>query len=163
MPTTVTQSTYIAGSLQQDGVSYYVDEHHLLSDGRTVSYSYMNNGSLDPETVMQARAQRVEAEIQTREASLAAASQGAVPWTKFQFRQRFTASEQQAVDEFNSTFESSPGLTAEQKRQIRTGLKNLESSGAVYADNPATIAGVQMYESLGLIAPGRAAEILGGA
>lgn len=159
--TTVTQSTYTTGPAQADGRAY-VTESHLLSDGRIVQFEYLADAGVDPNTVMQLRAQRVEAETQANEAAAGIAAQGAVPWTKFQFRQRFTSAEQVAIDEFNATFESNPGLNAEQKRQIRTGLKNLDASGAVYADNPATIAGVQMYEALGLIASGRAAEILGG-
>lgn len=159
--TTVTQSTYTIGPSQQDGRNFVV-EQHVLSDGRTVLFEYLADQGIDPSAIMSMRAARVQEEIQANEAAVGVASSGTVPWTKFQFRQRFSYAEQLAIDEFNATFETNSLLTPEQKRQIRTGLKNLEASGSVFRDNPATVAGLQLYEALGLIASGRAAEILNG-
>ena len=161
MTTTVIESVYSFGELQADG-STRVTESHRISDGRSVDFEYDCPANVDPSVVLTARAARVQSELQANEDALYIASQGAVPWTKYQFRQRFTALERMTIDAFNGSFETNAGLTSEQKAAIRTSLKDFETSGAVYRDNPSTVSGVQMYEVLGLIAPGRAAEILNG-
>lgn len=160
---TVVQTTVEEGPLQNDGVSRNVVERHVMSDGRTAQYVYLAGSGVDANVVAQARAQRLQADMQAMEASINEASNGAVPLTKYQFRQLFTYAERLSIDAFNADFESHPSLASEQKAAIRTNLNDYEASGAVYLDNPATVAGVQLYESLGLIAAGRAAEILGGA
>ncbi len=158
--TTVTQSTYTTGPTQADGRAY-VTESHLLSDGRVVQFEYLADEGVDPAAVLHARSQRVESEVQANEAALNEASNGRTPLTKYQFRQRFTYPERIAIDGFHDTYQESGSLTEQQKAAIRTNLEDYRVSGAVYLDNPATIAGVQMYEALGLIAQGRSAEILG--
>lgn len=157
--TTVVSSTYSAGAAQADG-RFDVTERHLLSDGRDVAFNYRAEANVDPTVVMTARAVRVQDQINANEAAVLASAAGSVPLTKYQFRQRFTYAERLAVDAFNAGFEGNAGLTAEQKAAIRTNLNDFAASGAVYLDNPATAAGVQLYETLGLIAAGRAAEIL---
>ena len=159
--TTVTASTAIAGNTQADGGSYVV-ETHLLSDGRTISYEYLAPAGLDIESVKVLRSAKIESTIQAREAAVGIVDASVVPLTKFEFRQLFAPTERAAIDAFNAGFEASGALSAEQKAAIRTNLEDYKASGAVYLNNPATIAGVQLYESLGLIAAGRAAEILGG-
>lgn len=80
--------------------------------------------------------------------------------THLEFRRRFTPDEQELIDEFNVTFETHPALSAEQKRKVRTGLKNFESaSGVVLADSdiPAMLG---LYAAVGLLAPDRVGEIL---
>lgn len=161
MAVTVTESSFETGSAQNDG-AVPVTERHLLSDGRSVSFEYLAPAGVDPAVVMAARAERVAAVATAREEALLIAQTGEIPLTKFQFRQRFTYAERVAVDAFNAGFESHAGLTAEQKAAIRTNLADFNASGAVFLSNPATVAGVQLYEALGLIAPGRAAEILNG-
>lgn len=84
----------------------------------------------------------------------------AVELTHYAFRKRFTPAEQELIDEFNATFESHPGLTAEQKRKVRTGLKNFDSASGVVLSDPAIPAILGLYTLLGLLAEGRAAEIL---
>lgn len=159
--TTVVSSAFTTGAVQVDG-RFDVTERHLLSDGRDVVFTYRTDGSIDPSVVMAARATRVQNEINANEAAVLASAAGSVPLTKYQFRQRFTYSERLAIDAFNGGFESNGALMVEQKAAIRTNLNDFSASGAVYLDNPATIAGVQLYETLGLIAVGRAAEILNG-
>ena len=159
---TVVQTVVEEGPLQNDGVSRHVTERHVMSDGRTAQYVYLAGAGMDAQVVAQARAQRLQSEIQAREAALNEAANGATPLTKYQFRQLFTYPERLAIDAFNHGFEAHPSLTTEQKAAIRTNLEDYNVSGAVYLDNPATIAGVQLYEALGLIASGRAAEILSG-
>lgn len=80
--------------------------------------------------------------------------------THHEFRCRFTAGEQELIDEFNATFEAHPGLTAEQKRKVRTGLKNFEAASVVVLSDTAIPTMLGLYTLLGLLAEGRAAEIL---
>ena len=161
MAVTVTESSFETGAAQGDG-AVPVTERHLLSDGRSVSFEYLAPSGVDPAVVMAARAVRVAAEVTAREEALLIAGQGEIPLTKFQFRQRFTYAERVAVDAFNAGFEAHAVLTAEQKAAIRTNLADFNASGAVFLTNPSTVTGVQLYESLGVIAPGRAAGILNG-
>jgi len=157
--TTVTSSEYTQGATQQDG-KVRTNEVHLLSDGRTITFEYDCAQELDPAVVLQSRAQRINSELATREAAELEAMNGEVPLTKYEFRKRFTAAERYAIDAFNASFESNGALTEEQKAAIRTSQEDYKAAQAVALSDAATIAGVQMYESIGLIAAGRAAEIL---
>lgn len=161
MAVTITNSTTTDGAVQQDG-RIRTRETHLLSDGRDFVFEYDRAVGVDANTVMALRAARINAEMAAREAAEIEANSGEIPLTKYQFRQRFTSAERMAIDGFNSTFETNGALTTEQKASIRTALEDLAASQAVYLTNASTIAGVQMYEALGLIAVGRAAEILNG-
>ena len=80
--------------------------------------------------------------------------------TKLEFRRRFTPDEQEGIDEFNATFEGNPDLTAAQKRKVRTGLKNFDASTSIAKSDPDIPLLLDLYTFVGLIAPGRAAEIL---
>jgi hypothetical protein len=80
--------------------------------------------------------------------------------TKLEFRRKLTDAERPYIDEFNATFESNGLLTVEQKRAIRSGLEDYKVAQEVNLDDPQTQAMVQLYEALGLIAAGRATEIL---
>jgi hypothetical protein len=156
---TVTSSSYTVGVQQADGRSPIV-ESHLLSDGRVITFDYLADESIDRDLVLSLRAERVAAELAAREAAEGIAASGEIPLTKLEFRGRFTEQEQREIDAFNAGFESHPGLTTEQKAAVRTALKNLDSALDVRLTDPRTIAGMQMYVALGLLAPERAAEIL---
>lgn len=147
--------------LQVDGTRN-VTERHTDHRGGVHDVSYRCPADINPQLVLEERAIKLGAEIDAREAAEAIAHNFTLPLTKFQFRQRFTPAEQQAIDEFNTTFESSGLLSAAQKSAIRTNLENFRASEGVYLNDPATIAGVNMYEALGLIEVGRAVEILNG-
>jgi len=82
--------------------------------------------------------------------------------TKLMFRRLFTATEQKAIDRFNATFESHPALTDDQKDDVRTGLENYKAAGSVSLDDPDTGAVLGLYTALGILAAGRAQEILNG-
>jgi hypothetical protein len=73
-------------------------------------------------------------------------------WTRLEYLRRFTPAERVAI---RAAAASSPVLA--------DYLQLLELASEVRSDDPDTIGAVQMLESVGLIAPGRAAEILGGA
>ena len=152
---TIVSSTWVAGATQVDG-TVAIRESHLLSDQSIVTFDYFAAESVDPNTVMTLRAQRLQAELEAQ------AQNGTIHLTKLQFRRLFTFPERIAIDQFNATFESNPMLSDEQKALVRTSLNDYNVAEGVYLNDPATDAGVQIYETLGLIAPGRAAEILNG-
>ncbi len=82
--------------------------------------------------------------------------------SKLTFRRLFTATEQKAIDRFNATFESHPALTDDQKDDVRTGLENYKAASSVSLDDPDTGAVLGLYTELGILAAGRAQEILNG-
>lgn len=160
--TAIVYSTYIADHPQQDG-RRYTKERHLLDDGRSVDFEYLADDQINPNAVMTERAARLTAELQAQEASSAEAANGVIPLTKYQFRQRFTFPERVAIDQFNGgAYLVSDALTVEQKAGMTTMLEDYKAATEVRLDDPATISAVQMYEGFGLIAPGRAGEILNG-
>lgn len=73
-------------------------------------------------------------------------------WTRLEYLRRFTPAERITI---RGAAASSPVLN--------DYLLLLDLAEEVRSDDPDTIAAVQMLEGSGLIAPGRAAEILGGA
>lgn len=158
----IVSSTYTTGHLQADG-RRYIKERHLLDDGRSVDFEYLADAQINPVMVMTERAARLSAELQAQEASSAEAANGVIPLTKYQFRQRFTFPERVAIDQFNGgVYLVSDALTAEQKADITMMLEDYKAATEVRLSDPATIAAVQMYEGLGLIAYGRAVEVLNG-
>lgn len=75
--------------------------------------------------------------------------------TKYQFRQLFTFDERVAIDNYESS-----ALSSQHKAMFRTWMKDLELSAEVHADNPDLAPGIMALESMGLLDPGRAAEII---
>ena len=160
--TTIVSSTYTEGDVQADG-RRYIKERHLLDDGRSVDFEYLADAQINPGAVMTARAARLSTELQAQDAASAEAANGVIPLTKYQFRQRFTFPERVAIDQFNGgAYLVSEALTAEQKAGMTTMLEDYKAATEVRLDDPATISAVQMYEGFGLIAQGRAGEILNG-
>lgn len=80
--------------------------------------------------------------------------------TKYEFRKRFTIEERERIDAFNASFEASPSIPDQYKAKLRTGLKDYEASTGVELIDPATIAMVRLYETLGLVDAGRADQVL---
>ena len=88
--------------------------------------------------------------------------------TKLQFRNRFTAAEKRAI-EFASL--DNPSASQEDRLKaadLRVFLADVEAATpepdgtSIDLDDPRTVAGVNALESYGLIATGRATEILSG-
>lgn len=157
----IVQSEIRSITTQANG-SRHVVERHTDHNGKTYDVSYFAAPELEVSPVLSSRATQMGAAIDARELASQEAANFEIPLTKYQFRQLFTYTERLAIDAFNRSFEDNGSLTVEQKAAIRTNLEDFSASGAVYLGNPATIAGVQLYETLGLIAVGRAAEILAG-
>ena len=76
----------------------------------------------------------------------------AMTWTKLEYLRRFTQDERIAIR-----------TAAKQVPQLEDYLALLELASEVRSDDPDIIAALQMLEGAGLIAAGRAAEIIGGA
>jgi len=70
--------------------------------------------------------------------------------TKLEFRQRFTFTEQVLIDNYDGP----------NKEQVKTLLANFSVADNIDLDLDITEFGVNLMDQLGLIAPGRAAEIL---
>lgn len=145
---------------QADG-SVWVYERHVDHTGKAHAVSYLAPVGFDTGATLAQRAANIGAAVDAKEASLHEAANFTLGITKLEFRNLFTYAERLAVDAFNAGFEAHPGLTAEQKAMIRTSLEDFKVAENVVLTNAATVAGVNLYETLGLIAPGRAAEILG--
>lgn len=73
-------------------------------------------------------------------------------WTRLEYLRRFTAAERITIR-----------AAAAQSPVLADYLQLLDLAEEVRSDDPDTIAAAQMLEAATLIAPGRAAEILGGA
>jgi hypothetical protein len=76
--------------------------------------------------------------------------------SKFQFRSLFTLVEKLAMDNYSTN----PALTALQQQMLNTLHIDFIVAENMDLTDPATIAGVQFLESAGIIASGRAAQVL---
>lgn len=137
-----------------------VSELYVLSDGRTMTFSWL--GSQDVGAVIEQRKQAINQQLATEAEAQALVASSTLPITKLAFRRRFTFAERVAIDAFNTSFESNQALTAETKAAIRTANLDFSMAEDVRLDDEGTIAGVMLYASLGLIAPERAQEVLNG-
>lgn len=71
--------------------------------------------------------------------------------SKITFRRRFTFEQQVAIDEFNETYMDLPYLSIDQKRMIRTGLKNYEETNDINLLDPFIPMLLQLYFLVGII------------
>lgn len=152
----IVSSQFVSGIPQADGRVYIV-ERHTDHNGASYDHEYLADAGADVALVMALRAQNIGAEIDAREAAEQAASGFSIPLSKYQFRLRFTQAERLACDAFNAGFEAHPGLSEGQRAAIRTGLADFNAATSVQPQLALPI--LQLYEALGLIGPGRAAEI----
>lgn len=76
--------------------------------------------------------------------------------TKYEFRKLFTLNERVAID----NVQSNTLVPAQYRAILLTMAKDMELSAEVQLGNADTQAGVELLEQLGLIATGRAAQIL---
>ena len=157
----ITASEIIKQVPQIDG-RISVTERHTYDDGATQEINYLADPNLDLQLVADSRAANINAALQAKEAALAESLNFEVPLFKSEFRDLFTTEEQIYIDNFNATYQSNPNLSIEQKAGILSALAYYADAGRVYLSHPKTIAFVNMYEQLGLIGVGRAAEILNG-
>jgi hypothetical protein len=89
--------------------------------------------------------------------------------TKLEFRDRFTVQEKVGIEFASLDAPAAPLEDRLRSAQLRVFMDDIANATpdpdgrAINLGDPRTIAAVQMLEGAGLIAPGRAAEILGGA
>lgn len=146
--TSIVESTYTEGPTQVDG-RRYVKERHVDDTGESFEFEWL--GDQGAQSVLVARASRLNVLLAERAAAEALVSGTRLPLTKYQFRQLFGA-KQVAVDAFNATYESNAQLSDQQKALIRTGLKNFEASTAVVRPFVADVIGMlALYVALGLL------------
>jgi|DEB19_MinimDraft_2_1074335.scaffolds.fasta_scaffold55298_2 hypothetical protein len=86
----------------------------------------------------------------------------AMTWTKLAFERKFTDAEWAAAQDFNAGFEGIALLTDEQKLKIRRGLNDYKIATEISSIDPGTVTLLGLYEAFGVIASGRAQEILNG-
>ena len=152
-------STYTEGPPQVDG-RRYVTERHVDDTGKVYDFEWL--GAQDVGLVLSARAALLDGQITAQREAQALVLGTRLPWTKLQFERRFTDAEWSDAQDFNAGFEFIPQLSSEQKLTIRRGLNDYKIALDVSPTDPGTIALVSLYEAFGVIAPGRAAEVLNG-
>lgn len=82
--------------------------------------------------------------------------------TRLAFRNRFTQSEKAAIEIAALDNPSAPMAQRAQSAALRASMKDQEVASFIDLSRPDTRAGVQQLEAAGLIAQGRAVEILDG-
>lgn len=161
MGTSIIESRIRSQSAQQDGTVLVVEEHEL-SDGRIITTPpYYAQSEADIQLTLQARAVKIQTELDVKARIEAEANNYEIPLAKSEFRDRYTPEEQGVVEYQYATYLTNELYTAEQKATIAAGRAYFNDVRGVVLTNPLTIAGVQMHEELGWIAAGRANEILG--
>lgn len=156
----IISSSYEVGTSQVDGRSY-VDELHVAADGQSFRFEYLWNprdGS-DPRVVMQLRAQRIDQQLATVEASQQIVDAGLMPVSYEYFRRLFSSSEIVAVDKVDASIDTFD-LEQAQVDQHRSTVKQITSTGVVYLKDPAIRTLLEVYEQVGVLTRERVDEIL---
>lgn len=120
-----------------------------MSNGTEVSVEYLADAGLDVTAVMTARAAKIQAELQAREAVELAATAYEIPMTEREFMRRFTVQERIAIRNASKTDDV-----------IVDFLDILSKAGGVYRGSQSTLDGLDYLVSKALITTTRKAEIL---
>lgn len=153
----IQSSDYTEGPLQVDG-RRYVKERHIDTAGKVYEFEWL--GDQDAELVMTARAQELTTQLNAQALALAVVSGTRLPLTKLQFERRFTDVEWAAIQAFNAAYEQHPALTNAQKLSIKRGLSEYALALDISLTDVGVVTLVTLYQALGLVADGRAAEVL---
>lgn len=113
-------STFAVGAPQGDG-RQFVQERHVVAGGPTIDREYLWDGTLDPQLVMEERAKVIKAELLAREAARLAVVGTEVPWTKYEFLDRFSSIERCAIRRLARTDDN-----------VLDFIEMLNASGGVY-------------------------------
>lgn len=157
----IVSSAFIEGPEQADG-RHRVTERHTLSDGRVLTFDYLRDQEISAEVMMAARVEQITAQLEAERVARELVGTVRLPITKLAFESRFTDDEWAAIQVFNAGYDAMEALTPEQKLSIWRGLHSYAIAQDISLDDPRTVAQVTLYEMLGILAPGRAAEILNG-
>lgn len=154
----IVSSTYTEGPPQADG-RRYVSELHADDRGQTYTYEWL--GDQDAALVLADRAAVLSAQIAAQRAAETVVLGTLLPFTHRKFRQLFTVAERMAVDELEVSFEQNPGLSNEQRAEIRTGFKDYYGAEDVARPFiPDVIKILDVFVSLGILTPERKAQIV---
>lgn len=155
----IVTSTYTEGPIQADGRRYVKETH---TDDQGVQYDYEWLGSQNAETVLQARAQKLNELIKEQRDVEEAINGTMLPLTKLQFRELFTTTERMGIDALHASFESREDISAEHKAAIRTGLEDYRMAQNMkrpFDERVQNMLG--LYQAFGLLTAERVAEIMG--
>lgn len=154
----IVSSTFTEGPTQAGG-GRYVKEHHVDEQGRIYDYEWL--GAQDAGPVVAARVEVLNAQLAEQADALAQVSGTLLPLTKLKFRELFTFPERVGIDALHAGFESHPGLTAEQKAGLRTGLEDYKMAENIARPFDARVVQMlDMYVAMGLLTAARKAEIV---
>lgn len=153
----IQNSTYTEGPAQVDG-RRYVKERHLDNLGKVYEFEWL--GSQDASLVLQARVQALNTQLVAQADALSLVADTRLPLTKLQFERRFTDLEWDAIQGFNTSYTIHPALTDVQKLSIKRGLAEYAVAQDISLTDSGTTSLVNLYETLGLLAAGRAVEVL---
>jgi hypothetical protein len=149
--TSILSSTFTTGVAQVDG-RVDVTETHTLDDGRKIQFEYRAEAGVDPALVMAARAERVADDLAARDAAAAVVLQSTLPVDQIDWMRRFTLTERIGI---RAAAKTDP--IVEDAIELLKVAKN-----GVATTDPDTLQALAYFEQTGLIAAGRAAEILNG-
>ena len=144
----IISSQIVSQTPQVDG-RVSVTERHTDHNGADHDVSYLAAADMDIYAVLSARAAKMGAEIDRREAVEAESNNFEIPLSQVEFLKRFTQLERKAVYEAKRTDSEVEDVW----NFVTTAVNGIRLS------NPLTIYGLSLLESKGLIAAGRAAEI----
>jgi hypothetical protein len=144
----IVSSLIVSATVQASG-DRSVHERHADHAGRTYDVSYFAPASMDIGAVLAARAEKIGAEIDAREAVAAEAMQFEMPVPWVDFIDRFTAQERIAVRAARAT-----------DPIIDDFLDLGEKRGAVLLSSPRLAGALDYMIGTGLIAADRKAEVL---
>lgn len=144
----IVSSQIISQVTQADG-RVSVTERHTDHTGVDHDVLYLAAADMDIQEVLDLRAQKMGAEIDRREAAEAESSNFEIPISQIEFLKRFTDVERKAVYAAKKT-----DVEVEDVWNFVTTAVN-----GIRLSNPLTIYGLNLLESKGLIAAGRATEI----
>lgn len=145
----IINSTYQADPPDAQG-RYQVVERHTDHLGREHMVPYTCEPGWSPEEILTARAIKLGAEIDRREAQEAEANNFQVPWTHREFWQRVTPDEFAACLEFSKVDQVAAYF-----------WELLHTDGPIYPGNTLLVQGLAYFEQSGKLATGRANEIAG--
>lgn len=152
-------SIFTEGPTQHDG-RRYVNETHTAENGQVFTYSWL--GDEDATMVLNARVVGLNNLLKMQDSAQAVVNGARLPISKLDFRNRFSAEDQENIDAFNATFETNANLTPDQIKQIRTANINFNNANSVNLNDQQTIRGVYLYVAHGLISTNDAEAILNG-
>lgn len=154
----VISSSFQESDFQTNG-SRTVTERITMDNG--LIYGFVWQGTANAAEVLAARVLQINALVQQQEIIDGIVENTRIPLTKYEFRSLFTYQERKKIDEFNANFELNALLTADQKADIRTGLKDFESALNIaipFLDS--VISMLNLYSAIGILTHDRAMEII---